>query len=142
MMDRNIILNSIKTPDGTVLVSRHVHDYVTHTDAITGKEYMVDGGLAYLRRSMHEDQVDMTLYDDAPHEIQRNLLTWGNAGKDGKGPTQYKTIAEMDTDHLTNILNMIDTTGLNRTWGVAPHIKKCMEKELEYRLTKGQNYDI
>lgn len=32
-MDKQLIYNAIKTPDGTVLVSYHRHDYKTHLDA-------------------------------------------------------------------------------------------------------------
>lgn len=50
-MEKRIILNSIKTPDGTILVSRHRHDYVTYTDE-SRLEFSVDGGNEYLKRSV------------------------------------------------------------------------------------------
>ena len=37
-----LIYNAIRTPDGTVLESRHKHDYQEYQDA-NGLEYMVDG---------------------------------------------------------------------------------------------------
>lgn len=37
----SIISSRLQTPDGTVLHSKHRHDYVTHTDA-NGKEYMLE----------------------------------------------------------------------------------------------------
>lgn len=119
----NLIRNAIQTPDGTILESTHRHDYKTHTDA-NGKIYMVDGGLAYLRRSVHEDQVDMSLYDDQPHEVQRDVLTWGTYGINGDQPLQYKSIANMDTGHLEAVVEMS---------GVCPVRKNCMLKELELR---------
>ena len=48
-MARQIVLNSIMTPDGTVLISHHRHDYVTHLDK-NGELYLVDGGTDYLKR--------------------------------------------------------------------------------------------
>ena len=119
----NLIRNALQTPDGTVIQSHGRHDYVTYTDA-NGKQYMVDGGLAYLRRSVHEDQVDLSLYDDQPHEVQRELLTWGTYGINGDQPLYYKTIADMDTGHLEAVV---------RLGGLCPVRKSCMLKELELR---------
>ena len=119
----SLIKNAMQTPDGTILESTHRHDYKTHTDA-NGKEYMVDGGLDYLRRSIHDDQIDLSEYDDAPHERQREVLTWGTYGINGDQPLQYKTIAEMETGHLEAVIEM---------GGVCPIRRACMQKELELR---------
>jgi len=119
----SLIKNALQTPDGTIIESTHRHDYVTYTDA-NGKEYMVDGGLAYVRRSIHDDQIDLSEYDDAPHERQREVLTWGTYGINGDQPLQYKTIAEMETGHLEAVIEM---------GGVCPIRRACMQKELELR---------
>jgi len=118
-----LIRNALQTPDGTIIESTHRHDYVTYTDA-NGKQYMVDGGLDYLRRSIHEDQIDMSLYDDEPHEVQRELLTWGTYGINGDQPLQYKTIAEMETGHLEAVVKMSNVSSVRR---------KCMVEELARR---------
>ena len=120
-----LIRNALQTPDGTIIESTHRHDYVTHVDALTGKTYMVDGGLAYVRRSSHADQIDMCLYNNEPHKVQSELLTWGTYGKDGKQPLQYKTIAEMETEHLQAVIEM---------GGVCPIRRACMKEELRLRL--------
>ena len=122
----SLIRNAMQTPDGTILESTHRHDYKTHTDA-NGKEYMVDGGLDYLRRSIHDDQIDLSEYDDAPHERQRELLTWGTYGINGDQPLQYKTIEEMETGHLEAVVKMV---------GICPIRRKCMQKELELRTNE------
>ena len=54
MSERKLLANVMRTPDGTVLQSNHVHDYVEHTDA-NGKLYMVDGGVQYIRRTWHDE---------------------------------------------------------------------------------------
>ena len=126
-----LIRNALQTPDGTIIESTHRHDYVTYTDA-NGKEYMVDGGLEYLRRTIHDDQIDLSEYDDAPHERQRELLTWGTYGPKGDQPLQYKTIAEMDTGHLEAVVGMRN---------LCPVRRKCMQVELESRLDRQQDLD-
>lgn len=118
----NLIRNAIQTPDGTILESFYRHDYKTHTDA-NGKTYMVDGGLEYVRRSTHADQIDLNLYDTEPHEIQREILTWGTYGKDGDQPLQYKSIGKMDTAHIKAVLKL----------NVNPTHKACMQHELLLR---------
>ena len=51
----SILSNRMRTPDGTILESKHRHDYVTHLDA-NGREYMLDGGLDYVRGSANGDE--------------------------------------------------------------------------------------
>lgn len=124
MKSPNLIRNSIQTPDGTVLISRHVHNYVTHVDA-NGKEYMLDGGLDYCRRSAHGDEVDLCIYDDEPHDVQRSVIEWGTYGPDGDQPLTRVKVADMDTSHIKAVL------GMERR--PSPYIYNCMVKELEVR---------
>ena len=120
-----LIRNAMQTPDGTVIESVHRHDYVTYEDA-NGKTYMVDGGLSYSRRSVHADQIDLNEYDNAPHERQRELLTWGTYGKDGNQPLSYICIGDMDTEHLEIVLKI--------TGNLCPIRRACMTEELRERL--------
>lgn len=119
----NLIRNAIRTPDGTVLESTHRHDYKTHTDA-NGKEYMVDGGRDYVRRSAHGDEVDLCLHDDEPHAVQRHIIKWGGRGINGDQPVTFKSVADMDTDHIDAVLT---------NCMAAPVIRNCMVKELTER---------
>ena len=119
-----LIRNAIQTPDGTILESVSRHDYKAYTDA-NGKEYMVDGGLDYVRRSAHGDEIDLCVYNNEPHEVQRNILKWGSYGINGDQPLTFKTIARMDCDHIRNVLE--------HCRNVTPVIKHCMIQELEYR---------
>ena len=119
----NLIRNAIQTPDGTILESTHRHDYKEYTDA-NGKYYMVDGGLAYMRRSVHKDQKDLSLYDNEPHEVQASVLKWGTYGINGDQPLSHISISDMDTDHIGNVLGMGHISSVHR---------KCMENELKIR---------
>ena len=118
-----LIRNAIQTPDGTILESKHRHDYRSHLDA-SGKTYMIDGGLEYVRCSVHADQVSLALYDDEPHEVQAQYLTWGTFGIRGDQPRRDIRIAEMETAHLEAVLRDCHPT---------PVLKNCMIKELEIR---------
>lgn len=118
-----LVRNAIQTPDGTVIQSRSVHDYVTHKDA-NGKTYMIDGGLCYSRRSAHGDEVDLCIYDDESHAVLRHAAQWGTRGKDGKQPLTWIKIADMETDHIKACL---------KECLMADHYRKIMQDELEWR---------
>ena len=100
-----LVYNAIRTPDGTVLESRHRHDYQVHVDK-NGKEYMVDGGLDYTRRTVHADAPyeELSVYTDAPHDIQRQVIKWGTYGKQGDEPYQLKKLADMTDSHIKAVL--------------------------------------
>jgi hypothetical protein len=46
------VYRGMLTRDGTILVSKYRHDYVTYTDTVDGGFYMIDGGQEdYIRYS-------------------------------------------------------------------------------------------
>ena len=102
------VRNAIRTPDGAVIYSRHRHDYQTHVDA-NGKEYMVDGGLDYLRRSVHPDAPyeELAVASDQPFEIVREALEWGTRGVHGDQPVKYVKMSDLHSDHIYSILDHI-----------------------------------
>lgn len=126
MENRILIYNAIRTPDGTVLVSSSVHDYLTHTDA-NGLEYMVDGGKEYLRRNVHEDATytELAVYADDPHERIREVYIWGTRGKNGDQPLVYKLLKDLSDDHIESIIR---TQMFLQKWQI-----KIFKDELEYR---------
>jgi hypothetical protein len=97
-------LNSIRTPDGTVLVSRHRHDYVSHTDK-NGEIYFVDGGHDYLHRSTNKEQAeDLSVSFDDNFDKVREVFEWGTYGKDGKQPLTYVKLKDMEVGHIKAVL--------------------------------------
>jgi hypothetical protein len=126
MSEARIVANRIRTPDGTILESMHRHDYVTYVDA-NGKEYMVDGGLDYLRRNVHDDAPyqELSVYADDLHIEIRNVFKWGTRGKDGKQPLKYVVLKDLTTEHIEAIL---DTQT-----HIAGHIRKIFIDELSFR---------
>ena len=126
MSEARIVSNRIRTPDGTILESMHRHDYVTYVDK-NGKEYMVDGGLDYLRRNVHNDAPyeELSVYDDALHVEIRNVFKWGTRGKDGKQPLTYVPLKDLTTEHIEAIL---DTQS-----HISDYIRKIFLNELSIR---------
>ena len=101
-----LIRNAIRTPDGTILESFSRHDYRTHQDSITNREYMIDGGLDYCRRSNWGDEEDLCIYyKNSTHEQRAKYLMWGTYGKSGKGPFRRIAIQDMTKEHLQNCLD-------------------------------------
>lgn len=130
-----IAVNMIQTPDGTVLQSKHRHDYVTHVDKTNGLTYMVDGGVEYLRRNFHPNHPykEMSLTEDADHMILREKVCWGTRGKDGQSPLKYISIASMDTEHIQAVLET--------QYQMSGVIRKIMLNELNYR-NKSENQNV
>jgi hypothetical protein len=129
MSEAKLISNRIRTPDGTILESRHRHDYVTYVDK-NGKEYMVDGGLEYLRRIVHDDAPyeELSVYDDAPYALIREVFKWGTRGKDGRQPLKFVPLKDLTTEHIDAILD----TQIH----ISERIRKLFIDELNFRNSK------
>lgn len=125
-MSEKIICNRIRTPDGTILESMNRHDYVTYIDA-NGKEYMVDGGLDYLRRNVHDDApyTELSVVSTDEHSVIRESFKWGTYGIDGKQKLKYVVLKDMSWDHIDAILET--QTHLR------DHIRQLFVNELDYR---------
>lgn len=126
MTEPRIVANRIRTPDGQLLQSYHVHDYKTYTDA-NGLEYMVDGGTEYLRRNIQDTapHEELSVYETDPHEVIREAFHWGTRGKDGRQPLTWKPLCALDTDHIEAILETQHQ--------IPPHFRKIFEQELKAR---------
>jgi hypothetical protein len=99
-----LLVNAIITPDGTRLESTHRHDFKTHIDA-NGEEYMVDGGLDYMRGSVNKiPATNACVTSDDDHSIIREAFTWGTYGKDGSKQLVRLPIASLEDDHIAAIL--------------------------------------
>jgi hypothetical protein len=127
MMNKaRIVSNRIRTPDGTILESMHRHDYVTYVDK-NGKEYMVDGGLDYLRRNVHDDAPyeELSVHTDDSHMLIREAFKWGTRGKDGKQPLTYVPLKFLTSEHIDAILET--------QTHISERIQKLFIDELNFR---------
>lgn len=119
------IASFIITPDGTKLQSFHRHDYKTHKDAVTGEEYMIDGGTDYQRTNVNKVPAEAYLITmDDPHHLRRHNFHWGSYGKDGKQPLRWIALEDMETDHILAVL---------KNARPAPHVVELFNAELEWR---------
>lgn len=130
MNSSRLISQKIKTPDGTILESRHRHDFRTHFDKVSNELYMVDGGLDYARRSLNTvPATEMSVCLEDGIDVVRHELTWGTRGKDGSQPFRLVKLSEMTDDHIQACL---DTQPY-----MHPHYRVAFQMELEYRRTHG-----
>lgn len=121
--ERRLVLNRIKTPDGTILTSYHQHDYQSHIDRVVG-EMAIDGGLSYLGR-MGEEYTELSVWDDAPFEIVRESFHWGVLVEGRKH--EFRLLKDLKTDHIQNILS----GDHGSVWA-----QELMKKELQWRRLK------
>ena len=121
-----LVYNAIRTPDGTVLESTHRHDYKTYLDK-NGKEYMVDGGLEYVRRNVHDDAPyeDLSVYITDGHDSVREVVKWGTYGINGDQPLTYILLKDMNTEHIRACLENVPR--------MHPAYKEAFKEELKLR---------
>lgn len=124
-----LVFNGIRTPDGTILESRSQHDYKTYIDKISQEEYMVDGGLIYLRRNCNKMPFEeLALEEDAPIEVIREWFKWGTLRRDeeGRAFTKLILLKDLTDSHINNIIR----DGYNVMGNV-------MVREKDYREQEG-----
>lgn len=121
----DLFSNKSLTPDGTIIESKHGHDYVVHTDK-NGEIYVVDGGTKYRRCSINDQEaIDISVYDGANHEVIRHHVKWGTRGIDGDKPLEFIKVAYMHLDHIYAVLQ----TQTN----ISNKLFKVLTDELNYR---------
>lgn len=123
-----IICNQIKTPDGTILISHTVHDYVEHKDRITGKKYAIDGGNDYLKRHCEQnDYKELSIMSDSLFEVIRENYYRGTWDKQGN--RIWLKLSEMSDEHLKNCIEFNIKKGFNKDC----YANQLYKKELDYR---------
>lgn len=104
MKEKQLIYNSITCLEcGEVLISNYTHDYKTCS---CSQETFIDGGISYGRyggKDLSKIQTNY-LYDDAPHEQVRELISRGGRGVNGDEPLKYVLLKDVDNDWLEAIV--------------------------------------
>lgn len=122
----DLIYNAIRTPDGTVLESRSVHNFASHTDA-NGKFYAVDGGLEYLKRCGDRDYEELSLSTKDDFSKIREVITWGTRGKDGNQTLSFIKVKDMEVSHIRAVLDL---------QYISDNMRYVLESELNFRKDK------
>lgn len=120
-----LIANRWQTPDGTILWSKHRHDFVKHKDRVTGETMFVDGGNEYIRSS-GVGLKNLCIYSDGTFELEREWVLWGkNYDKDMNRleKTEWIPIKDLDSDHIYKILEL----------NIPDSYRRLMEEEIIYR---------
>lgn len=105
------IYNAIRTPDGTLLWCTHGHDYKSHTDTVTGENYINDSIGLVVRRSKNKVEAeDLSVWVDYNNpeltpEV-RSVPFWKSYGKNGEYYPDgvVLSLQDMETDHIRAIL--------------------------------------
>lgn len=126
-----LLVNSIKTPDGTILTSRHRHDYVCHKDSITDTTYCIDGGDFYRRIVPGGVYQDLSVYSDDPFEKIRESLERVHRGKNLDQPMKYVVLKDMSDAWLDALIVWIEDNQPSNKY------KKYYLQEIEYRKANG-----
>ena len=119
----HLLCNKWRCKDGTILHSKHRHDYVSYT-SVDGTYSFVDGGTDYIRHSGNMEP--LLVYTNDLHEVIRENFEWASYGINGDEPAKRQLLKELTVDHINAIL---------RTQKHLPdHILQLFKNELEYRL--------
>lgn len=126
MSEQYLVANRWKTPDGTILWSKHRYDYIEHTDSVTGEYLCVDGGNEYIKLTdKFEQLLDLCIYNTDDHKIVREFFLWGSYGYHQDEELHFILLKDLTNDHIEAIL---------RTQTKLPTWKKLLfEQELNYR---------
>lgn len=104
MINKELLLSRIQTPDGTIICSRNMNDLGEHTDK-NGRYYGLEGGLAYQKvRYDKKDYSDVSIYSTDDFNIIRENIVWDTYGVDGNDELKQVKIKDLELEHIQNIL--------------------------------------
>ena len=107
-MEKKVIASRIQTPDGTILWSRHTHDYITYQDTKNGEVYMLDGGTDYMKTSVNETPAkNVSIYNTAKWKTRREFIIRYTAlldeNKQPTGKSGFVRLSNMSDAHLVDL---------------------------------------
>lgn len=135
-MEKKVIASRIQTPDGTIIWSRHVHDYIEYQDTITGEIYMLDGGTDYMKTSVNQVPAkNVSIYNTAKWKTLRDFIIRNTMLLDENKKPTFKTgfvrLSNMSDEHLVDLKEYLSERGIRKE--MVDYIKK----EQKYRKANG-----
>lgn len=136
-----IMVNAIRTPDGTVLQSFHRHDYRSHVDSSNGRGYAVDGGLDYLRRVCGGPYDELSLTSEDDFQLIRERMHRFDSRSD-----QWVALKNMSDDWLAGVVRYHSGIAVSRDMA-AEEFRQVFprawvyEKEFQYRGLCDTDFD-
>ena len=104
MINKELLLSRIQTPDGTFISSKSIDDLAEYTDK-NGQYYGITGGLAYQKTLFDKkDYIDASIYTTDDFNVIRENIVWETYGVDGNDDLKYVKIKDLELDHIENIL--------------------------------------
>lgn len=104
MINKELLLSRIQTPDGTFISSRSFNDFTEYTDK-NGQHYGISGGSAYQKVSYDKkDYKDASIYTTDDFNVIRENIEWETYGLDGNDDVKFVKIKDLALDHIENIL--------------------------------------
>lgn len=96
-----IIYRHLQTPDGTILISRHRHDFLSYKDK-NDKVYLLDGGVSsgYYRSSVNGDEKFFEVTSDDKFEVIREYFERWN-----RHSHEYVKLKNISDTWLQNIID-------------------------------------
>ena len=135
-MEKKVIASRIQTPDGTILWSRHTHDYVVYEDTKTGEVYMLDGGTDYMKTSVNQVPAkNVSIYNTAKWKTRREFIirytTLLDENKQPTGKSGFVRLSNMSDAHLADLKKYLTERGT----GI--EMIEYIKKEQKYRKENG-----
>ena len=135
-MEKKVIASRIQTPDGTILWSRHTHDYVAYKDTKTGEVYMLDGGTDYMKTSVNQVPAkNVSIYNTAKWKTLRDFIIRNtmllNENKKPTLKTGFVKLSSMSDEHLVDLKEYLTERGIRK------EMIEYIKKEQKYRKENG-----
>ena len=123
-----LLYNAIQCPDGTIIESKHRHDFVQHKQ-LDGRDYFVDGGLDYQRIGYSDNEfINLLVTTEDDHAKIREVFEWTSnydANMNPIAPVKRK-LKDLTDDHVKALVIWTEE-------GYPEYVHKIMLDEAEYR---------